>query len=333
MMEDNNMSSQELLEQIFHYMNCLVEEKDFHKSLLLLTELGKVMVDSERASFWYIDEKADMYKTLVALDADPLEVPRGRGVVGVSIEENTPVISNEPYLDERFFAETDWVTGYTTHSILCVPVINDDGRVIGAYEAINKNGNDGKFDENDINRLALAAAYCGKTLEAQLLMEENVIDPLTGLKNRKGFYDAHDDMKESEASIILCDIDFFKKVNDTYGHNVGDLVLVHIADLMQKAIHEHLGDNIQVFRWGGEEFIILMPGASIEKAADFAEKLRKKVQYTDCYIENNMINLTMSFGVSSAKADSILADDIKEADDYLYAAKKRGRNKVVCSVD
>ena len=181
MMEESNLSSEELLEKIFYYMNCLVEERDFHKSLLLLTELGKVMVDSERASFWYIDEKANMYKTLVALGEDTLAVPRGRGIVGVAIEENIAIISNEPYLDDRFFAETDWETGYTTHSIICVPVINDEGRVIGAYQAINKLGYEGKFDENDIKRLALAAAYCGKTLEAQILMEENVIDTLLGL--------------------------------------------------------------------------------------------------------------------------------------------------------
>lgn len=326
-------SAQELLEQIFYYMNCLVEEKDFYKSLLLLTELGKTMVNSERASFWYKDEAKGVYKTLIALDENPLEVPMGRGVVGTVIEGNKPVISNNPYLDENFYAETDWDTGFSTHSILCVPVTNDNGEVIGAFQAINKIDNDGLFENTDIDRLSLASAYCGKIFEGKLILEENRIDALTGLKNRKGFYDSYAINKDKHISIIMCDVDYFKKVNDTYGHNVGDAVLVHVSDIMKKCVHEYPKDDTEVFRWGGEEFIILMPEVDVNRAAKFAESLRLEIEENGCYAENNMINVTMSFGVAEILGEDSLADNIKEADEYLYVAKRKGRNRVVWSLE
>lgn len=327
------LAAEDLLEKIFYYMEQLVEENDFQKSLELLTELGKEIVGAERASLWFRDEEKGIYRTLVAIGADPIEVPKGRGLVGESIEGNKPIISNIPYLNDNFYAEADWETGFTTHAILCVPITSESGHVIGAYQVLNKQVGIDEFSEQDANRLALVAAYCGKTLEAQILLEENIIDPLTGLKNRKGFYNFYESIKSPVSSVIMCDIDFFKNVNDTYGHNAGDAVLVHIADTMKKAIQELLGDETDIFRWGGEEFIILMPDNELLQAVDFAEKLRARIEETECYVEGDDIKVTMSFGVSVADRESDLSERIKVADDNLYAAKQQGRNKVVAEAN
>ena len=331
--EINEISAEDLLEKIFYYMERLVEEKDFQKSVELLTELGKEIVDAERASLWFRDEEKGVYRTLVAIGADPIEVPKGRGIVGEAIEENKPIISNIPYLNENFYAEADWKTGFTTHAILCVPITSESGHVIGAYQVLNKQTGVDEFSEQDANRLSLVAAYCGKTLEAQMHFEENIIDPLTGLKNRKGFYNFYESIKSHVSSVIICDIDLFKNVNDTYGHNAGDAVLVHISDTMKKNIQELLGDNTEVFRWGGEEFIILMPDNELAQAVDFAEKLRAGIERTECYTEGENIKVTMSFGVAEADIGCDLAEIIKAADDNLYSAKKQGRNKVVAKAD
>ena len=321
-------ASQDLLEKIFFYMEQLVQENDFQKTMELLTNLGKDIVGAERASFWYRDEEKGVYRTLVALESEPIVVPKGRGVVGEAIEDNKSVICNIPYLNDNFYSEADWNTGFTTHAILCVPVTNENGHVIGAYQVLNKEGEVDEFDEQDANRLALVAGYCGKTLEAQLLLEENRIDMLTGLKNRKGFNDSVAELNDV-ASIIMCDIDFFKKVNDTYGHNVGDAVLVHISDLMKKCARETAANEIEAFRWGGEEFIILIPDAGVDEAKVFAESLRKLIEESECYSEGNHVNVTMSFGVAAIDREGELAESIKKADDNLYSAKQQGRNRVV----
>ena len=127
-------------------------------------------------------------------------------------------------------------------------VTNSLGDVIGAYQVINKLGDENEgFNETDVKYLALAAGYCGKLLEMHILKEQSFMDQLTGLKNRRGFYDVYNDRvlsqeNDKKSSVIICDIDFFKKVNDTYGHNAGDAVLVHVADILQKNI-ENIGEG------------------------------------------------------------------------------------------
>ncbi len=328
----NRLTAEEMLEKIFYYMNYLVVEKDFSKSILLLTDLGRTLVNAERASFWYRDERKKQYWTLAASEIEKITIPLGSGIVGASIENNEIILINNPYEDLRFNPQVDKETGYITKSILCMPVTNSNGEVIGAYQAINKIGKDEKndFDEQDIKRLALAAAYCGKILEAQILKEQNVIDQLTGLKNRRGFYDTYDNMitptlNTDECSAIICDIDFFKKVNDTYGHNVGDAVLVHIADLMMKAV-----DGIgEVFRWGGEEFVILLPKYNLNRAVEVAESVRIKVKESECRCQNAAVKVTMSFGVTKLDGKKTSTDNIKVADDNLYRAKQEGRDRVI----
>ncbi len=326
------LSADETLEKIFGYMNCLIVEKDFYKSILLLTQMGKVLVNAERASFWYRDEQKKQYWTLAALESERITVPAGSGIVGASIENNETILINNPYEDARFNSKVDKETGFVTKSILCMPVTNDSGEVIGAYQAINKLGEEENsgFNKQDVKYLAMAAAYCGKTLETQLLKEQSHIDPLTALKNRRGFYEVYNSrilpLREKVCcSVIICDIDFFKKVNDTYGHNVGDAVLVHISDLLQKTVAEK-GD---VFRWGGEEFVIVLSDFNKEQATDIAEQLRSNVEASECYSENHIVKVTMSFGVAQLDFELDSTENIKIADDRLYRAKQEGRNRVI----
>ncbi len=331
-MEKKVLQAEELLEQIFYYMGQLVNEKDFSASMLLLTDLGRVLVNSERASFWYWDTRKKQYWTLAALDSQRIIVPEGTGIVGASIQNNETITINNPYEDPRFNPQVDKETGYVTKSILCMPVTNTAGKVIGAYQAINKLDDEGEsaFDERDVRRMALAAMYCGKNLESQLLYQEAHMDQLTGLKNRRGFYEYYEDviepgLQEHIFSVVMCDIDHFKNVNDTYGHNAGDVVLVHISSMLQEAMQE----KGAVVRWGGEEFIMLLPDQTLKQAAGFAELLRKKVEASICTFEDLSLKVTMSFGVNELSRDKSSDENIKEVDEKLYRAKTTGRNKVV----
>lgn len=321
---------EQMLEGIFGCMNKIINEKDFNRAIVLLTELGKILVDADRTSFWYWDKDKKQYWTIAASGINKITIPEGSGIVGAAISENKIILLNDPYSDARFNPSVDKDTGYLTKSIICMPVVSDSGEVIGAYQAINKLTNSGRFSEQDTNRLALAAVFCGKTLENQLLRGQSQKDALTGLKNRRGFYEYYENYAFSKTSqletgVIMCDIDFFKKVNDTYGHNAGDEVLKVVASTINSCVRSSDG----VFRWGGEEFVLLLPGAGIDKTIALAEKIRTTIEAATIEFEEYKIKVTMSFGVDILLKECQAEDNVKRADDKLYIAKKTGRNKVV----
>lgn len=327
------LSSDELLEKIFYYMEKLFEEKEFAPTLHLLTELGKTLVNSDRASFWFWDKNNHEIWTMAALDISKITIPENTGLVGASILENEELIINDPYHDPRFNSDVDKSSGYVTKSILTVPVTNSEGKVIGAYQAVNKldeNGNDSYFSETDVKRIKLATAFCGRTLESHLLYSEATQDQLTGLQNRRGLYTHYEKniipiLSSQNASIIICDIDHFKRVNDTWGHNAGDAVLKHVANIYLSLI----GAKDGVFRWGGEEFIMLLPGKDLIQAAEFAEQCRQTIEASTCHFEDLDIKITMSFGVSLLDATLSTAQNVQTADEKLYYAKSHGRNQVI----
>ncbi len=333
MAEKEIYNAEEMLEEIFLYMNQLVNEREFSKVVALLTDLGRVLAHAERASFWYWDQKEKQYWTLAAVGSDKITVPEGSGIIDASIQNKETIVINAPYEDDRFNPEVDKQTGYVTKSILCMPVMNAKGKVIGAYQAINKldaNGEAGTFDERDKKRLTLAAVYGGKTLESHLLDNEIRIDPLTGLTNRRGFYEYYDGWqqegdKDQPTSLIMCDIDFFKKVNDTYGHNAGDTVLQTVAGILQ----QNVTSVDEAVRWGGEEFILALPGKDREQARLLAEHIRESVERTQIDFEQWNIRITMSFGVYQMDAEQTMDANVKQADERLYQAKTTGRNRVI----
>ena len=327
------LSSDELLEKIFYYMSRLFEEKELSTTLFLLTDLGKTLVNSDRASFWFWDKRKHTIWTLAALGTDTIEVPENSGLVGASMMNNEILIINDPYSDSRFNPAVDRETGYVTKSILTMPVTNNEGKVIGAYQAINKidnEGNDASFTEEDVKRLSLATAFCGRSLESYMLYNEAMEDPLTGLRNRRGLH-AHYERRIAtlriyeKASIIMCDIDHFKHVNDTYGHNAGDEVLKYVANLLQSSIRIDDG----AFRWGGEEFILLLPHKSTAEAVVLAERLRSLIEESVITFEGTDIKITMSFGVSEINPELTTEENVEAVDAKLYYAKEHGRNRVI----
>ena len=192
---------------------------------------------------------------------------------------------------------------------------------------------DGGFDEKeDVRKLSMAALICGLALESETFLEESHHDKLTKLKNRMGFYS---DFARNYApymepgcdkpmSMFICDIDKFKSVNDTYGHNAGDDVLAFMAGLLSSAC----SDKDSAYRWGGEEFIMIMRDADLSKCVEKAEALRQTVMHTDFPADGNILHLTVSFGCRQFDPKMSIEDNISEADKKLYDAKENGRNQV-----
>ncbi|MBX3652318.1 MAG: diguanylate cyclase [Burkholderiales bacterium] len=171
-----------------------------------------------------------------------------------------------------------------------------------------------------------------KRLEAEL-REMAATDMLTGLPNRRHFIGqleqetarVHRDGEHS-ASVLMIDIDHFKRINDSCGHVAGDQVLRHLATVMRQELRriDTLG------RIGGEEFAIILPGAGLADAELFADRLRRKVAETVVTHEGHELPVTISIGVSAIHpADSSADDVLGRADRALYCAKEGGRNRVV----
>lgn len=159
-------------------------------------------------------------------------------------------------------------------------------------------------------------------------------DYLTDLNNRRCFFRAAEEkltganLCGAPISITLIDLDHFKRVNDTYGHLIGDRVLVHVAQL----IRSHCREYDVAARYGGEEFVILHPSIARQNAYLVAERIRKKVEETPFLRESDKISITMSAGVVDTIAckDCLRIDDVlAKADLALYRAKDAGRNQVV----
>ena len=163
----------------------------------------------------------------------------------------------------------------------------------------------------------------------QTLYKEAGTDPLTGLPNRRAMIEAIEKFckanPEESFAVAIADIDFFKNVNDTYGHNCGDYTLVKLTELFT----EHSGGRYSVCRWGGEEFCFFMPGANIDDAGVIMHDVNFAVERMRLEFEGNEITITITIGVEECDFSSPLEDLLKRADEKLYMGKNSGRNKVV----
>jgi diguanylate cyclase (GGDEF)-like protein len=166
-------------------------------------------------------------------------------------------------------------------------------------------------------------------VKSRVLEERLTRDQLTGTLNREGIaflFDPHNNRNsELKLSLIFIDIDYFKRVNDTYGHLTGDQVLIQFA----KVLSESTRESDVLARWGGEEFVLACPNTDLLSAARLAEKIRDKIARISWPEE---IQLTASFGVAEMREESP-TEFIARADAALYSAKARGRNRVVLSLD
>lgn len=192
-------------------------------------------------------------------------------------------------------------------------------------------------DDRTLNTLDLFTRNMGLALNNALIHSKfqklAAYDALTNVYNRRfGMARLKEDFarvnrEKSSLSLIMLDIDHFKQVNDTYGHLVGDKAIILIADILKNASRD--GDI--VIRYGGEEFLMILPGASVKNSKAIAERIRHQVMDSEIKEGEQTIHLTISAGIS-AYPDATTVDEIQlidKADQALYQAKHSGRNKVI----
>ncbi len=223
-----------------------------------------------------------------------------------------------------------------THS--CVPMIVS-GKVLGVVQFFSLFVDSEERANQLLKNQYLAGLYLAEALPvlhakrlASNLQEMATKDALTGLSNRRFLQTNINPLlagikrRKTSLGVLMCDLDFFKQVNDEHGHDVGDEVLKTVAGIMQESVR---ASDI-VIRYGGEEFLILLTDCEIQKATEVAEKIRAAVEDQLFRIENLSIRKTLSIGVSIYPVDGEgFWECVKHADIALYQAKDSGRNKVL----
>jgi HD-GYP domain-containing protein (c-di-GMP phosphodiesterase class II) len=167
-----DLTPEQMLGVIFDYTAKIAGEKKLQNVLVLMANMGREMVVSDRCTVWLIDAAREELFTVVAHGVGEIRIPYGSGLVGAAICSGEPIFIDDAYADGRHNADNDRKTGYRTKAIMTIPFRNNEGQVIGAYQAINKLTSAEVFSERDMQYLSLAASYSGKSLESVMLNDE-----------------------------------------------------------------------------------------------------------------------------------------------------------------
>ena len=259
----------------------------------------------------------------------------GQGVAGWVARYGKPLIVPDVAKDPRFYSGVDKQTKFVTKSVLCVPMKSRD-RIIGVVEVVNKVGGE-QFTQDDFEIFENVVAHLTIALEkAQMyrkMEEASQIDDLTQLYNTRYCNQFLDNFlierKDTRGiiSLIFLDIDFFKLVDDNFGHLVGSETLKIVGERMARVIRK----NDVIIRYGGDEYIVLLPNTDKKTAAIIAERIRKEISREPFYaFGNKKFNISVTLGVATFPHDAKTRDElIGKADRAMYEGKMSGRNKVV----
>ena len=221
----------------------------------------------------------------------------------------------------------------TLKSHLTLP-LTVEGEILGCLSLNSDQPN--AFDAQDLQFLSVIGYQMAATLKHfqrfSSIKNIAIYDTLTGLYNRRYFeerlgVDAQKSFYSgTPLSLVMVDIDHFKKINDTFGHTEGDQVLCKISSLLKTSVRK----KDTVARYGGEEFILILPEAGLEESFVIAERIRRQVENTSFEVGQTQVNLTLSMGISNFPSHRAKSkeDLVKMADQALYDAKRGGRNKV-----
>lgn len=170
----------------------------------------------------------------------------------------------------------------------------------------------------------------GKLIEYnKILRQQASTDTLTGLHNRRSANDFIAKLikrnDEKGFCVCMCDIDFFKKVNDSYGHDIGDKVLAGVA----QTLVENVTEDCLVSRWGGEEFLIIFPNMNGDEAKTIVDTIRSRIKKINFETGSSTFSITVTYGLAEYGFDGNVDAVVKEADDKLYIGKENGRDQIV----
>ena len=304
------------LEVIGGFVKAMNEAQTFEKTMRAVENVTKDITGGGRADF-------------IAISGDALYTTDGEARLPYEAKDRD--VLDMVMADGEIFVDND---------IAIIPVTSNEGQPVGWVVAEKEGG----FDGVDLSQLAKGSTVMDTislAIEKELNHSHAITDELTNLKNRDGLNEYIKNTivptvgEDKPVSILMCDIDHFKSVNDTYGHQAGDAVLKQVAQI--------LADNTRggidtAFRIGGEEMVCIV-GCDTKEATDIAERIRGQIEMSVFEFEGQEIPVTVSIGVHEMDGKEFTPENAKEsfdmefkaADRALYEAKEGGRNQVVIS--
>jgi len=324
--------------RFFEDLSRAITSSDEKDVLLLLLNKIKERTGAETCTIYLVDEETGdlvLERTAGSLRSSlRVAAKAGESLAGWVQREGKPVLIMDLYKDTRFSQKLEREIRHKVRTLISVPIRSKD-RMLGVLELINKEDDSG-FAPEDFANVIRFIDHVALVIERAILyekMQELVItDDLTKLFNTRYMTRTIDsevsrsNRYKSSVSLIFMDIDFFKNVNDNFGHLVGSKILVEMAQLLIR----HLRDVDIVARYGGDEFVIILPQTPPGRAVKTAERIRQVVEnYTFLRKEGLNLKLTASFGVASYPEHARSKEDlIRLADEAMYKVKHRTRNGV-----
>ncbi len=322
------------------------------------SESGSILLDNPLEK---MPARQDNELTFVAAFGDKAKslighrISGSRGIAGHVYINGQAYHASNTQDDEFFFAGMDEITKYETHSLVAIPIrIEQD--VCGVLELINRQGAP-EYSAEDRNLLRIFAGYISisiqNILDGRRAQELAKRDNLTGLFNDHYLHVALSRSieraldSESDLAVIFLDLDYFKTVNDTHGHLAGSQVLREIGHLLKSHMHEY--ERGVAARYGGDEFVLIVPAIELATAVDLAERIRNDIVHTDFCAKPgdiqrealNLTGITCSIGVATiarhvtvrSSVDECKSTLLRLADSAMYVAKKTGRNRTAVAAE
>ncbi len=316
---------------------------DLGEMLSMIAELACTLVEADACSIMLLDARKKLLigkaaHGLRGRDIRSISFEVGEGVAGVVAQSGQAALITDVRTDARFVDLPASKASIRSRprrkpesrirALACAP-LNARDHLVGVLTATSSTV--GAFEEEDLELLGFVARTIALDIENVRLRRLAVTDQLTGAYNREFLQqrlpEAVDKAERDgdPLSLAMVDVDHFKPINDRYGHDVGDLVLAEVASKLRSAIR--LDDML--VRYGGEEFLVLLPSTGASKAHDIAERMRLALQEETFFAGDAPIEVRISVGI----AEHLRGSDspttlIRRADSALYAAKESGRNRV-----
>jgi len=330
-LKERRMSELNTLFAISNAVNYFSDSEELLK--FVLTHAIEVL-EAERGSIMLLDDQTDELVVKVAsggryrvFSGTPVRL--GHGICGQVALEGTGIICNDGFKDTRFKNFGSLMPVEDIKSLICAPLKFKEG-TIGVINIVNKRSGS-EFKDSDLSLLNLIASQAAVTIENNKLYELSITDGMTRLFVHRYFQARlSEELLRARRygltlSLIMIDIDNFKKFNDTYGHQVGDTVIQKVAQSIKETVRT--GIDIPC-RYGGEEMSVILPETRPEEAYHTAERVRERIASIVVPHSSGDLRITVSIGVASYPVHSHDRETlIKVADKALYASKGNGKNR------
>lgn len=312
---------------------------DLNQVIEQLLRVVVELVQADGGSVWlWSSEKEGRLDCLSILRQSNIQEPASAGLafseelIGWVAKQGRPLLVNDVQNDARFPSQSDLSVGAPITNVIAVPI---QFREVTKGALMVSNKKEGNFDENDLFLTQTLASNAAIAIENARLFTDvqrlSIIDDLTGLYSRRHFLTLAD--HEFQRAIrsghdfvaLMIDIDHFKQINDKYGHLAGDKVLKMLAE----GLRTSLRSMDIIGRYGGEEFVILLPETNLSTAKHIADRMRTHIENSSYETEQGTITITISVGLAAYSSNSKdLESMLTHADKALYISKAAGRNRV-----